>query len=172
MADNVRQATVDDVETMVRLSEGERVERERMDPVFFRKAERSVEAQLAYFRWLLPQNHVIALVHETANGIDGFAIATLITAPPVLDPGGQTVLIDDFRVADPQSWESVGTSLFDTVESEARKRSAVGIVSICAHKDDLKRRFLSRLGLRIVSEWHFRPIRYIPLAGKSGCARD
>ncbi len=159
MADNVRQATVNDIETMVQLSEEDRLERERMDPEFFRKAERSVEAQKAYFRWLLPQNHVIALVHETADVIDGFTIATLITAPPVYDPGGQTVLIDDFRVADPQSWESVGTPLFDAVESEARKRRAVGIVSICVHKDELKRRFLSRLGLRIVSEWHFRPIR-------------
>jgi hypothetical protein len=159
MADNVRQATVDDVAAMVQLSEEERVERERMDPEFFRKAERSVDAQTAYFKWLLPQNHVIAVVHETANGIDGFAIATMITAPPVLDPGGQTVLIDDFRVANPQLWESVGTHLFDAVESEGRKRSAVGIVSICAHKNESKRRFLSRLGLRIVSEWHFRPIR-------------
>jgi hypothetical protein len=59
MAGDVGQATVDDVEVMVRLSEGERVERERMDPEFFRKAERSLEAQIAYFRWLLPQNHDI-----------------------------------------------------------------------------------------------------------------
>jgi hypothetical protein len=113
-----------------------------------------------------PGQRVIALVHQTGNGIEGFAIASLqITAPPVYELGGPTALIDDFTVADPQSWDSVGTILFEAVKNEVSKRPAVGVVSICAHKNEVKRGFLSRLGLRIVSEWHFAaitPIRMTP----------
>jgi GNAT superfamily N-acetyltransferase len=158
MQGNLRTASLEDVDAMVALSERERSEREKMEPEFFRKAERGGEAQAAYFKWQLAQRQVIALVHETPNGIDGFAIATLVTAPPVYAPGGQTALIDDFTVGDPRLWDSVGTSLFEAIHEEARKRGAVGIVSICAHKDEAKRQFLSRHGLRIVSEWHFSPI--------------
>lgn len=159
MTEHVRQATAEDVQTMVALSERERSEREKLDLEFFRKAEHSGEAQAAYFNWQLTQSNVIALVHQTAGGVDGYAIATLITAPPVYAPGGHTALIDDFTVGDPRLWDSVGSALFDAVKSEASKRGAVGIVSMCAHKDELKRRFLSHLGLRIVSEWHFAPIK-------------
>ena len=159
MKEQVRPASSEDVEGMVGLSERERLEREKMEPEFFRKAERSADSQAAYFKWLLPQNQVVALVHETPNGIDGFAIATLVTAPPVYAPGGRTALIDDFTVSDPQLWDSVGNSLFEAIREEARTRGAVGIVSICAHKDEVKRQFLSRRGLQIVSEWHFAPIK-------------
>jgi GNAT superfamily N-acetyltransferase len=66
-------------------------------------------------------------------------------APPVYAPGGPTALIDDFTVADPAAWDSVGGWLFEAVRTEAAKRGAVGIVSIRAHKDERKRSFLSRL---------------------------
>ena len=56
--------------------------------------------------------------------IDGFAIASLITVPPMYEPGGRTALIDDFTVADPQSWDSIGRWLFERLKrrpaSEAR----------------------------------------------------
>jgi hypothetical protein len=44
MKEYVRQATAEDVKAMVALSERERLEREKIDLEFFRKAERSVEA--------------------------------------------------------------------------------------------------------------------------------
>jgi hypothetical protein len=66
------------------------------------------------------------------NGIDGFAIASLITAPPVYEHSDPTALIDDFTVANPQSWESAATILFEGVKNEVSKRGAVGVVSICA----------------------------------------
>jgi len=155
----VRAAVADDVPTMVGLSEREREEREKLDPEFFRKAEDGAPKQEAYFKWQLSQSHVIAVVHEGDGGIDGFVIASLIVAPPVYKPGGTTALIDDFAVARPGLWDSVGLRLFEAVKNEATRRGAVGIVSICAHQDEPKRDFLRRLGLRIVSEWHFAPLK-------------
>jgi len=52
------------------------------EPEFFRKAEQGATTQEAYFKWQLTQPNVIAVVHEAESGIDGFAIASLITAPP------------------------------------------------------------------------------------------
>jgi GNAT superfamily N-acetyltransferase len=158
MPEGVRAAVADDALTMVRLSEREREEREKLDPEFFRKAEDGAPKQETYFKWQLTQSHVIAVVHEGDGGIDGFAIASLIVAPPVYKPG-TTALIDDFAVASPELWDSVGLRLFEAVKSEATRRGAVGIVSICAHKDEPKRDFLRRLGLRIVSEWHFAALK-------------
>ena len=158
MLEDVRAVTPADVPTMVALSEKERTQRERFEPEFFRKAEQGATAQEAYFKWQLTQPNVIAVVHEAESRIDGFAIASLITAPPVYKPGGPTALIDDFTVADAESWDSIGRWLFEKLKSEAAHRGAVGMVSICAHKDQMKRSFLARLGLRVVSEWFFAPI--------------
>jgi len=92
MLEDVRALTAEDVPTMV-ASEKERTERERFEPEFFPKAEQGATTQEAYFKWQLTQPNVIAVVHEAESGIDGFAIASLITAPPVYMPGGPTALI-------------------------------------------------------------------------------
>jgi hypothetical protein len=133
MREQAPAAIAEDVPAMVRLSERDRSAREKFEPEFFRKAERGGAAQAACFNWQLTQLNVIALVHQTGNGVDGFAIPSLITAPPVYEPGGPTALIDDFTVADPQSWNSVGNFLFEAVRSEARKGGAVqGRFDLCA----------------------------------------
>lgn len=155
MKQNVRAATEADVPAMVAMSERERAQRENFEPEFFRKAARGAEAQAAFFAAQLTWKSVIALVNEANGAIDGFAIASLITAPPVYEPGGETALIDDFTVDRSELWESVGRDLFEAIVEEAKRRGAVGVVSICAHKDEVKRNFLRRLGLRVVSEWHF-----------------
>jgi hypothetical protein len=56
----------------------------------------------------------------------------------------------------PEMWDSVGLALFERVSDEAKKKGAVGSVVICAHRDEIERHFLDRLGMRIVSEWHMK----------------
>src|SRR5437660_10445477 len=102
MPTTIRPASIDDVPAMVALSDRERTEREKFDPQFFRKAAGAAEAQSRYFKWQLQQANIIALVNERDGIVDGFAIATLINAPPVYDPDGLTALIDDFTVARPE----------------------------------------------------------------------
>ncbi len=155
MASEIRKADAMGIPAMVALSERARAEFEKLEPDFFRKAQNSATAQSAYFEWQLRQPNVIAFVHDHDGTIDGFAIAALIQAPPVYDPDGRTALIDDFAVASPELWDSVGEALFREVAEEAKRRGAVGAVAICAHRDTAKREFVRRLGMRIVSEWHF-----------------
>jgi len=152
----IRKAAPDDIPAMVALSDRDRTHREKVDPEFFRKNAAGAEFQAYFFKNQLESDRIIAAVDEHAGQLRGFAIATIMQAPPVYDPGGLTVLIDDFTVADENEWNSVGVALLEHVKTEGKARGAVGLVTICARGDDLKHRWLEEIGTRIVSEWHFQ----------------
>jgi GNAT superfamily N-acetyltransferase len=86
--------------------------------------------------------------------IDGFVLAMLVPAPPVYDPGGLTCSIDDFCVADPTLWNTVGMALLDEAQRLARERGAVQVVVVCGAHDEPKRRLLESRGLSIASHWY------------------
>ena len=152
----IRKAVADDIPAMVALSDRDRTHREKVDPEFFRKNAAGAEFQAYFFKNQLESDRIIAEVDEHAGQLRGFVIATIMQAPPVYDPGGLTVLIDDFTVADENEWNSVGVALLEHVKTEGKARGAVGLVTICARGDDLKHRWLEEIGTRIVSEWHFQ----------------
>ena len=151
----IRKAVADDISAMVALSDRDRTHREKVDPEFFRKNPAGAQFQAYFFKNQLESDRIIAAVDEDAGQLRGFVIATIMQAPPVYDPGGLTVLIDDFTVADENEWTSVGLALLQYVKTESKVRGAVGMVTICARGDDLKHRWLEEIGTRIVSEWHF-----------------
>src|SRR5438128_6163438 len=109
MADEkVRRARREDAPAMVDLSEQKRIQYEAYQPRFWRTAADSRERQLPFLEKLIDSDRVIALVHEAAGRIDGFVIASMVEAPPVYDPGGQTCLIDDFAVGAASDWATIG----------------------------------------------------------------
>ncbi len=154
MSGTIREARPADVPTMVDLSERKRGEYAAFQPRFWRKAADSRERQEPFFANLIGQGRGIALVHEDNGVVDGFVIATIITSPPVYDPGGSTCLIDDFVVADAGRWASVGAGLLRAVRATARRRGAVQVVVICPHLDGPKRSLLLASGLSIAAEWY------------------
>lgn len=80
-------------------------------------------------------------------------LAQLVPAPPVYDPGGLTCSIDDFAVADPDLWASVGVDLLREVQRAAGQRGAAQVVVVCGHQDHAKRAALDNCALTIASEW-------------------
>lgn len=140
---------------MVALSDRDRTMREVLEPEFFRKRQGGAEVQAYFFQTQLANDRVIALVDMDGERLAGFAIATLMAAPPVYDPGGLTVLIDDFALDDQGAWESVGLALLEQIKLEGKSRGGVGLVTVCARGDENKHRWLDKLGARVVSEWHF-----------------
>ncbi len=157
--DAIRAAQADDVPAMVAQSEQYREQLQTYQPVFWRKAEGSAEAQARYFLGLLQRSDVIALVHRAVNdGLAGFLIATLQAAPPVYDPGGLTCTIDDFCVAQAIHWPKAGTALLHAAMRLARERGAVQVVVVCPHRDQAKLTLLAGEGLSVASEWHTRPL--------------
>ncbi len=154
----IRKAVADDILAMVALSDRDRTHREKYDPEFFRKNPAGAEFQAYFFKNQLESDRIIAVVDEDAGKLRGFVIASIMQAPPVFDPGGLTVLIDDFTIADENEWNSIGVALLEHVKTEGKVRGAVGVVTICARGDDLKHRWLEEIGTRVVSEWHFQRI--------------
>jgi hypothetical protein len=154
----IRPATVTDVPSMIVLADAKRSEYAGYAPTFWRKAPDGAERQAPYFASLLERAEVIALVHEQVSGITGFVIASITTAPPVYDPGGPVCVIDDFTVATPDDWPSVGAVLLTAVRSQAQTQGATLAVVVCAHLDEPKRAMLRAAGFAVASEWYVNPL--------------
>lgn len=149
----VRDATPEDVSQMVDLSAARRRRYAEHQPTFWRPAADADARQREYFESLLARETVVARVCEREGQLDGFAIAALVGAPPVYDPGGLTCLIDDFAVRADDLWETAGQALLSTLMQDAKDRGAVQTVLVCGHLDEPKRKMFRALGHTIASEW-------------------
>lgn len=151
-------AAAGDVDCMVALSGAKRREYALVQPLFWRPAPDADARQRAFFAAQLTRADVLAFVHESEAMTDGFVIATLVTAPRVYDPGGYTCVVDDFAVADPGLWDTVGRALLETALRAARARGAVQSVLVCGQHDEPKRKMLAGLGHVPASEWWVAPL--------------
>ena len=152
---SVRQATAADVDAMVALSEVKRRQYEKIQPVFWRRAEDADKKQRAYFHHLLGLDGNLMLVHETDGEVDGCMVGYLMPAPPVYDPGGLTLKVDDFVVSD---WATVGTAMLEAARRLAKERGATQIVVVCGYEDAPKQEFCRGAALEIVSDWYLGPV--------------
>ncbi len=103
--------------------------------------------------------HSIALVHDQGGTIGGFIIGTLEPGSEP-DAPGLTCLVDDFVVAAPDLWKTVGVELINSLAREAKARGAVRTVVICDHLDRLKRTMLALSGYAAASEWYVKSINF------------
>jgi GNAT superfamily N-acetyltransferase len=154
----VRSAVSGDVDVVVRLAAARRTQYETYQPVLWRPAADAAARQRPYLAALIDDPAVISLVAVTDRGVAGFAIATLAAAPPVYDPGGLTCLVDDFSVADPRDWPTVGVALLRAVSRAAQDRGAAQVVVVTAQQDEAKRAVLAASGLSVASEGWVRPV--------------
>ena len=155
---HIRRATTADVSSMVALSDKKRSAYEQAQPQFWRRAEKANEEQAQWFEWLLSKDIHILLVVEMNGQIAGFIMGKLKSAPEVYDPGGLTLMIDDFCVESPELWRTVGRQLFSELQQQAKERGAVQTLVVCGHHDESKRQFLKREGLMLTSEWYVKEI--------------
>lgn len=155
----IRAATVDDLDGILVLAADRRRQYETYQPRFWRPAADAAQRQRPYLAGLIADPAVIALVAVTTGGaLAGMVIGQLAPPPPVYDPGGPGCLVDDFTVADPATWDTVGVDLLTAVIAAARERGAVQIVAVTAALDSPKRAALEQCGLSPASEWWVAPI--------------
>ena len=155
---SIRSATDDDLDVMIALADEKRTEYAQYAPTFWRKAADGPVKQRAYFRGLLTQPNMIALVSEEDGAIDGFVLASIVDAPGVYDPGTQVCVIDDFTVAQPERWPTTGRALLEAARQHAGARQAKLTVVVCGHLDQPKRTMLQAAGFGIASEWYVNPL--------------
>ncbi len=161
----VRTSEFSDIDAMVSLSKAKRKLYEKAQAVFWRYAgEEGDKAQEKWFKELLEdKNHVIFTASACAKAsvdkesdtqkILGFIIGKLMSAPEVYNPGGLTLMIDDFCVKSENLWQSVGHKLIEKIKAAAKAKGAIQILVVCGAYDNPKRKFLSQQNLSIASEW-------------------
>jgi GNAT superfamily N-acetyltransferase len=148
----IRPAIPADVDAIAAMASVRRGQYARYQPAFWAPAPDAEELHKPYLAKLVSDENVISLVAEESGTLTGFVIATIVGAPGVYSPGGQTGQIDDFVVA-PGRWGSTGAQLLRAALRRAADRGAVQAVVVTAHLDVDKREALRACGLSIASEW-------------------
>lgn len=150
----IRKADVTDVPAMVDLSYEKRKDYEKAQHQFWRHAAGAEETQAKWFNELLTQEDYILLVAESESKIAGFIIGKIMKAPEVYDPGGFTLMVDDFCVLHPTLWKSMGSKLLEELKRMAKSKGATQTVAVCGAHDEPKRQFMKDEGLTTASEWY------------------
>ena len=171
----IRPATAADLPALLDLAESRRREHECHQPTFWRPAPEARAAQAPCFARLVGDDRAIVLVHEPASAsapseVDGFLIGRLADAPPVYAPGGPALVVDDFAVAAPQLWPTVGRALLEEASRRARGIGAAETVVVCGRADVAKREMLASLAFSPASEWWVRAGGYGAHRQNSGCS--
>jgi len=151
---SIRPGTLDDVTAMVSLSYQKRRDYEKAQPQFWKYAEHAEETQSKWFKELLKQDDCLVLVTEENHEVVGFIIGHIIKAPEVYNPGGLTLMIDDFCVKTPQLWNTVGKQLISEIKRLAKDKNASQILTVCGAHDGPKQKLLKNLGLTVASQWY------------------
>jgi len=151
----VRTSQLSDIDAMVLLSKAKRLAYEKAQPQFWRYAgEEGDKVQEKWFKELLgDKNYVMFTAENDTQEILGFVIGKLMPAPEVYNPGGLTVMIDDFCVKSENLWQSVGTRLIEEIKAAAKNKGATQTLVVCGAHDHPKRKFLSEQNLQVASEW-------------------
>jgi chloramphenicol 3-O-phosphotransferase len=151
----VRTSQLSDISVMVSLSKAKRLAYEKAKAAFWRYAgEEDDKAQEKWFKELLEdKNYAMFTAESDAKEILGFIIGNLMPAPEVYNPGGLSLMIDDFCVQSENLWQSVGHALIEETKVAAKAKGATQILVVCGAHDLPKRKFLSGQNLSIASEW-------------------
>lgn len=152
---HIKLATAQDLDNMVTLSYKKRRSYEIAQPIFWRYAgPAGDEIQKQYFAELMQRNDYILMVCEAYDKTLGFIIGRIMKAPEVYDPGGLTLMIDDFCIAEESSWDLVGKKLINEIKILAAQRGVIHLVIVAGAHDKDKNEFLSKIDLSIASHWY------------------
>lgn len=154
---HVERATEEDLGQVLAIAAARRAAYVEHQPQFWRPAPDAVERQREFLTALLGDDQTLVVVARSGAGVRGFAVGRCVPAPPVYDPGGLSCLVDDFAVAEPDEWPTVGPPLLDALRGWARTLGAVQLVVVTAHLDEAQRAVLAEVGLTIASEWWVGP---------------
>ena len=157
MTVSVRPAVPSDVPAMVALITEERKDLAVRQPVFWRPAKEAPAATKEYFQYLLRLQTTFGFVAQEADILVGFVIGYDMSPPPVYDPGGATVMIDDWVVPSRKDRGCVLEALYLAVERAARNAGARQVVCVAATHDEDKQEFLKAHNHAATATWWTKP---------------
>ncbi len=142
----IRQLTIADVPRVLELGEQKRREYAAYSPVFWRLSSLPRETFAPYMQGQIADTQNIALAHEQDGKVDGFVLEN------------ERGTIDDYTVAAPTLWPTVGAELLQAAGTEAQKRGIKSLLVICGHGDKPKRTMLAAQGLTLATDWYVKPL--------------
>lgn len=161
----VRPSTTVDAEFAEGWADAKRVEYEAYSPVFWRPAADARIRHRPFLEACLDSSgytSLTALIQEQPVGV--VLASHRVSAPLLEDAPGW--LIDDFYVASPDLWHSVGVRLLEAAVAAARHAGCGRLVVVCGYRDAAKKEFLRYCGLSSAVVWWVKPIR--PRVGPYG----
>lgn len=142
----IRPLTAADVPRVLELGEQKRREYAVYSPVFWRMSPLPRQTFAPYMQAQVTDSHTIALAHETDGKVDGFVLANA--------RGG----IDDYSVAAPSLWPTVGADLLGAAGEAAQKKGIKSLRVVCAAGDIPKRTMLAAQGFTLATDWYVKPL--------------
>ena len=146
-AGGIRPLTAADVPRVLELGEMKRQEYAAYSPVFWRVSQTPREAFAPYLQSQIEDTQNVALAHAQDGKVDGF---TLMNARGT---------IDDYTVAAPGLWPTVGADLLRAAGDAAHQHGIKSLLVICGHGDKPKRAMLAAQGLILVTDWYVKAIK-------------
>ena len=153
----VRPATVADLDEAVALCDAKRAQYALWQPVFHRVAAGAAASQRTYMEGNLARPECLLLVADD-GAVAGFLWARLVDAPPVYNPGGKVILVDDFVVRSPADWEVAGRALLGEAVRWGKGFGAALLNVICGPQDLAKRALLTSTEMTVATEWFVKPL--------------
>jgi len=153
----IRPATAADLDAAVALCDAKRAQYAIWQPVFHRVADGAAASQKKFMEGNLGRPDSLLLVSDD-GAIAGFLWARLVDAPPVYDPGGKVIMVDDFVVRAAADWDTTGRALLDEAVRWGRGFGAVLLNVVCGPHDHPKRALLMATEMTVASEWFVKPL--------------
>ena len=153
----IRPATVADLDAAVALCDAKRAQYAVYQPVFHRVADGAAANQRKFMEGNLSRPESLLLVADDGT-VAGFLWARLVDAPPVYNPGGKVIMVDDFVVRTPGDWDTIGRALLDAAVLWGKKQGSVLLNVICGPRDTAKRALMTSTGMTVATEWFVKPL--------------
>lgn len=155
----VRVARPDDADIAADFAVTKRAEYEKYSPIFWRCAAGGREKHQPFLTQCIESDDYSAFTAERGDEIVGMILANRRGTPPPFHADREpTWFVDDFYVAEPELWESVGRSLLDAVVEEAIAGGARRLVVVGAQLDLPKRSFLLDAQCAVAAAWWVHPV--------------
>lgn len=155
----VRVARPDDADAAADFAATKRAEYEEYSPIFWRRAADGRAKHQPFLRQCIESDDYSAFAAERGDAIVGVILASRRGAPPPFHADReQTWFVDDFYVAEPELWESVGRALLDAAAAEAGASGAERLVVVGAQRDLPKRSFLLTAQCALEAAWWVHPV--------------
>lgn len=142
----VRPLTAADVPRVLELGEAKRRQYEAYSPVFWRVSALPRETFAPYLQSQIENPQVVALAYEPNGTVDGFVLA---------NAQGYS---DDFMVAVPEMWPTVGADLLLAAGNMAHRQGIGSLLVVCGQGDTPMRAMLAAQGLTPTLDWYIRPL--------------